>query len=379
MSGFRLGKRRLRLAGIAKAARRNAWAAPGDSIKTSVEESNLLKITSNNSCTAVEPWLALPAKVRWKLFRQFHSPEQLKANPRFASSVGLIDDLRFSWQSIQVVSDTHSRKLLLENAQGVRCEAVALLPAKLATATRAARATACISSQPGCGVGCPFCATGTLGYRGNLSAMEIVEQVYWAGVQATQADRQLRNVVFMGMGEPMHNLDNVLQAIDWLTDERLFGIAQRRILVSTVGVPRAMLELVTKFSSVRLALSLHSALPEQRRVLVPHAVADLDVLRNAIRDVNKLQSESVWIEVVLLAGVNDSIEHAQSLIAFCEGLRVEVNLIPYNSTNVAVAYRASEKEVREAFAKKLRDSGIRTTIRRSLGEDASAACGQLTT
>lgn len=347
--------------------------------KTSVEQSILLKITPNNSCTAIDPWLMLPPKLRWKLFRQFQSREQLKANPRFANSRALIDDLKFSWQSVQVVSDTHSRKLLLENAQGVRCEAVALLPAKLTAATRAARATACISSQPGCGVGCPFCATGTLGYRGNLSAIEIVEQVYWAGVQAAQAERQLRNVVFMGMGEPLHNLENVLQAIDWLTDERLFGIAQRRILVSTVGVPRAMLELVTKFSGVRLALSLHSALPEQRRVLVPHAVADLDVLRDAVREVNKLQSESVWIEVVLLAGVNDSIENAQSLIAFCEGLRVEVNLIPYNSTNVAVAYRASEKEVREAFAKKLREAGIRTTIRRSLGEDASAACGQLTT
>ncbi len=368
------------MAGIAEAAWRNAREGRAIQLeKTCVEESKLLKNTSNNSCSAVEQWLALPAKLRWKLFRQFHSPEQFKANPRFASSLGLIEDLRFSWQSVQVVSDTHSRKLLLENAQGVRCEAVALLPAKLANASRAARATACISSQPGCGVGCPFCATGTLGYRGNLSALEIVEQVYWAGVQAVQADRQLRNVVFMGMGEPLHNLDNVLQAIDWLTDARLFGIAQRRILVSTVGVPRAMLELVAKFSGVRLALSLHSALPEQRRVLVPHAVADVDVLRNAIREVNKLQSESVWIEVVLLAGVNDSIEHARSLIAFCEGLRVEVNLIPYNSTNVAVAYLASEKVVREAFAKKLRDSGIRTTIRRSLGEDASAACGQLTT
>lgn len=338
-----------------------------------------MKITSNNSHQAIEPWLALPAKVRWKLFRQFQSPEQLRVNPRFANSHGVIDDLRFSWQSVQVISDTHSRKLLLENGEGVRCEAVALLPAKIANATRKARATACISSQPGCGVGCPFCATGTLGYRGNLSAIEIVEQVYWAGVQAAQADRQLRNVVFMGMGEPMHNLDNVLQAIDCLTDERLFGIAQRRILVSTVGVPRAMLELVTKFSGVRLALSLHSALPEQRRVLVPRAVADLDVLRDTIRRVSKLQSESVWIEVVLLAGVNDSLEHAQSLITFCEGLRVEVNLIPYNSTNVAVAYRASEKEVREGFAMKLREAGIRTTIRRSLGEDASAACGQLTT
>ncbi len=331
---------------------------------------------SDNNSKQIESWLSLPAKIRWKLFRQFHSLSDC-LNSSTSSLNSADSNNLFQWKVARLDADDFSRKLLLQTNRGVQCETVTLLPPKLDQSNRTPRATACISSQPGCGVGCPFCATGTLGYQGNLTATEIVEQVYWAGVQARLCGRGLRNIVFMGMGEPLHNADQVMQSIDWLTDSHLFGFPERRIIVSTVGVPRAMITLAERFPAVRLALSLHSADPDQRKVLVPKATADLERLRTTIAQLNALQSESLWIEVVLLAGVNDSMEHADRIIEFCCELRVEVNLIPYNSTDTNAAYRPSERSEREQFAERLRAAGIRTTIRNSLGSNNSAACGQL--
>lgn len=331
---------------------------------------------SDTKSQQIESWLNLPAKIRWKLFRQFQSPTDCLSSSD--SSIHQTDLVTlFQWKTARLTTDEFSRKLLLQNDQRVQCEAVTLLPPKLEHSKRTPRATACISSQPGCGVGCPFCATGTLGYQGNLSATEIVEQVYWAGVQARLCGRGLRNIVFMGMGEPLHNADQVMQSIDWLTDSHLFGFPHRRIIVSTIGVPRAMIALAERFPAVRLALSLHSADPEQRKMLVPKATADLERLRDTIIQLNSLQSESLWVEVVLLAGVNDSIEHAERIVEFCRELCVEVNLIPYNSTDTNSVFRPTERSVRERFAERLRAAGIRTTIRNSLGSNNSAACGQL--
>lgn len=158
-------------------------------------------------------------KMVWKLLRQFRSGAEI------AAEFG--DSPQFLWHPSQSSHDRGASKLLLINSAGTRCEAVALYPgatqpednsdATLTTTNdlnphqqKLPRATACISSQPGCGVGCPFCATGELGYRGNLTADEILEQVYWIGHAARRVRRRLRNVVFMGMGEPLHNTENVL-------------------------------------------------------------------------------------------------------------------------------------------------------------------------
>lgn len=341
----------------------------------------------------MQSWLELPSKVRWKLFRQFQSPEQLALDPACQAVGFRAEDLTLNWSVLQSKGDHYAEKLLLrrllqDERPSVQCEAVALMPPQRSVATKAARATACISSQPGCGVGCPFCATGRLGYQGNLTASEIAEQVYWVGRQAAARGRQLRNVVFMGMGEPLHNSQQVMQSLQWLTHPDLFGLPERRITVSTVGVPTAMLKLAQRFPMVKLALSLHSADPLQRRQLVPKAVADLEVLRETIRQLNQLQRDGVWLEVVMLGGVNDTLAQAQLLVQFCEGLKVEVNLIPYNSTSVlqsnsvqslsdVPAFKPSERPDREAFAQVLRSAGIRTTIRTSFGSESSAACGQL--
>jgi 23S rRNA (adenine2503-C2)-methyltransferase len=330
----------------------------------------------------MQSWLQLPAKTRWKLFRQFQSLDQHPTVPFLPN-----------WNPVHFSGNEHAEKMLLRtastpNSRSLQCEAVTLMPPRRSGALRTPRATACISSQPGCGVGCPFCATGFLGYQGNLSSGEIAEQVYWVGRQAAKHGRQLRNVVYMGMGEPLHNATNVLESLELLTNPNLFGLPQRRITVSTIGVPQAMLQLAQRFPQVKIALSLHAAVPELRRQLVPKAVADLELLRETIRRLNEIQREGVWLEVVMLSGVNDSPACAQQLVRFCEGLRVEVNLIPYNPTyspesqqpnaiQNSPVFIGSSPSVREAFAQTLRMAGIRTTIRTSFGNEASAACGQL--
>jgi 23S rRNA (adenine2503-C2)-methyltransferase len=192
----------------------------------------------------------------------------------------------------------------------------------------------------------------------------------------------VRNIVFMGMGEPLHNVDAVVQAIEKLTDEDWFGISQRSITVSTAGVPRGMIMLAERFPRLRLALSLHSGDPRKRRELVPHAVGDLQRLRETISIVNSIQEGPVWIEIALLDGVNDGLEDAKGVIEFCKGLRVEVNVIPYNDTSHAsfegeVSLRAPVLSRVDEYIRELRRSGLFTTYRKTQGESIQAACGQL--
>ncbi len=313
-------------------------------------------------------------RMAWRMMRQFHEPQECEREfgnrPSFCWQVAVPTD----------IEQADAVKLLLVNERGVRCESVVLLPTGRRAHTserRPQRATACVSSQPGCGVGCPFCSTASLGYQGNLAVPEILEQVYWAGCIARRFGRSLRNVVFMGMGEPLHNSQALFESLRWLTSNKGFGLSPRHITVSTAGVPTAMLDLAQRFSEVRIALSLHSCEANLRRRLVPRAVGDLNLLRETIADINKIQRQPVWLEVVLFDQLNDSTEHAMMLLEFCSGLRVEVNLIPYNVAGNAEEFRASPKKRREDFASILRDAGIRTTIRQSLGADRDAACGQL--
>ena len=315
------------------------------------------------------------AKFLRQVCRQFPDAEWLETDPRLSPV--------WSWKIVQQSGGAQERavRLLLEDESGRRCETVVLMPSgrpEQRATVRLPRATACVSSQPGCGVGCPFCATGVLGYQGNLNYAQIIEQVYWAGVIARRERRQLRNVVFMGMGEPLHNPEAVFKALETLIDERLFGVPSRRITVSTAGVPTQMLRLAERFPRLRIALSLHAAQPALRRKLVPRATGDLDLLRDTIRQVNELQpSTPLWLEVVLLAGLNDDDDCALSLVKFCRDLRVEVNLIPYNPAAVAGSFQPASKTSRERFASILRDAGIRTSFRTSFGADRNAACGQL--
>jgi 23S rRNA (adenine2503-C2)-methyltransferase len=218
-----------------------------------------------------------------------------------------------------------------------------------------------------------------MGIARNLSAAEILDQVVQAGQWIGREGRRARNIVFMGMGEPLHNEDAVYEAITQLLAPEMFHHPPGRILVSTVGIPDAMIRCARRFPGVNLALSLHSVRAGVRERVIPLAARySLDELRATVRQLNRIQPRCpVMIEYLMLADVNDSPEDAHELSAWLAGLRVHVNLIPYNPIAEAPNWRTTERPERDAFAGILRAAGFTTTIRYSLGADIAAACGQL--
>lgn len=264
-------------------------------------------------------------------------------------------------------------KLLFRTAAGKLIESVVL---RIATG----RTTLCVSSQAGCAVECAFCATGRMGGAKNLSHREILDQVVQASQLVAAEGRSVRNVVFMGMGEPFHNEEELYAALAALTAPDSMHRPPGRILVSTVGLPDAMVRCARRFPSVKLALSLHSVRDQTRKELIPLArKVSLADLRRAVVQVNAIQpgGTSLMIEYLLLADVNDSLDDARELAQWLNGLRVHVNLIPYNPIDDAPDLRATERPQRLAFARALQAVGVPTTIRYSLGADIAAACGQL--
>jgi 23S rRNA (adenine2503-C2)-methyltransferase len=262
-------------------------------------------------------------------------------------------------------------KLVLRTQAGYSIESVIMR-------TGTGRVALCLSSQIGCAAACGFCATGQMGIAKSLSAGEILDQVVLAGERIRVEYRTVRNIVFMGMGEPFHNEEAVYDAITALLSPEMFHHPASRILISTVGIPDAMTRCARRFPEVNLALSLHSVRQEVREKLIPLAAKySLDDLRSAISKINQIQNNTAMIEYLMLAGVNDSAEDARELAAWLTGLNVHVNLIPYNSIETAPHLQTTDRTQRDAFAAILRDSGFITTIRYSLGADISAACGQL--
>jgi 23S rRNA (adenine2503-C2)-methyltransferase len=238
----------------------------------------------------------------------------------------------------------------------------------------ASRATVCVSSQAGCAMGCTFCATGQAGFRRHLDAGEIVEQVLRA---QHGTEQRVSNVVFMGMGEPLANVDPVLDACRRLHDD--VGISARHITVSTVGVVPGMYRLADFELPVTLAVSLHSADDKRRSAIVPlNRRYPIDAVLGAAREYAARKGRRVTFEYACIDGVNDSVEDAQQLGRRLTGLRggAHVNLIPLNATS-GYAGRASGRLRIEAFAERLREQGINVSIRRNRGTDIDAACGQL--
>jgi len=233
----------------------------------------------------------------------------------------------------------------------------------------------CISSQAGCALGCVFCATGRMGFRRDLSAVEIAGQVREL-VLAGPAPKPT-NVVFMGMGEPLLNLDRVLLAIEALTDPDRFGLGARRLTVSTSGVVPGIRRLTAEGARFTLAVSLHAARDALRDVLVPlnrrWPVADVVV---AAGDHARATGRRVSYEVTLIAGINDTAADADALAALLEGELAHVNLIPMNPV-AHTPWEASTMGAVERFARPLRAAGLAVSIRRNRGLDAGAACGQL--
>ncbi len=241
------------------------------------------------------------------------------------------------------------------------------------------RHTLCISSQAGCAVGCPFCATGELGFGRDLETGEILDQVRHAArrLAADRSGRQLTNVVFMGMGEPLLNLDRVLEAIAALSDPRRFGLGARHVVVSTSGVVPGIRRLTQLGPQFTLAVSLHAARDPLRDVLVPlnrrWPVAEVVA---AARDHARVTGRRVSYEYVMISGVNDTSADADALAMLLRGDLAHVNLIPMNPV-AHTPWQASSAERVAAFAARVRRGGVGVTVRANRGQDAGAACGQL--
>ena len=217
-----------------------------------------------------------------------------------------------------------------------------------------------------------------MGIARNLSCGEIVEQVVRTSRLLDEEGRRLRNVVFMGMGEPFHNEQHLYAALDVLHSPRGFARSARRTLVSTVGIPEAMIRCGRERPDVGIALSLHSARPEIRETLIPLSRRHtLDELHEALRELNSLQDHPVMIEYLMLAGLTDTDDDLVALGRYLKGLNVHVNLIPFNAIDEASDLTATGGERIAEFAQHLKDAGFTTTVRYSLGADVAAACGQL--
>jgi 23S rRNA (adenine2503-C2)-methyltransferase len=261
-----------------------------------------------------------------------------------------------------------SRKLVFRLHDGGRVSAV-LMPDE-------DRLTLCLSTQVGCGFGCAFCLTGTMGLERNLDASEIVAQLLAANMLS--AEQRVTHMVFMGMGEPLANYGAVVQAIRIFTDPRLgLGYSPRRITVSTVGLVPAIERLGREDLKVNLAISLHGATDEVRGRLMPiNRSWGLAPLMAAVKRYPLAPRQSVFFEYVLLEGINDSEEDARQLARLIRGVRAKVNLIPFNDWETSTFRRPALPRIL-AFQKVLMNAGVTTTVRWSKGEDIGAACGQL--
>jgi 23S rRNA (adenine2503-C2)-methyltransferase len=241
------------------------------------------------------------------------------------------------------------------------------------------RGTLCLSVQVGCKMGCLFCMTGRQGFQGNLSAGEILNQYR----SLPERDR-VTNIVYMGMGEPMDNLPSVLASLEAMTRDWGFGLAPRRITVSTIGIIPAMREFLER-SRCHLAVSLHSPFEEERRRLMPvETVYPLAEVLAALRDAAVPRRRRVSFEYIMFRGLNDTPAHARELVRLLHGIRARVNLIPFHPLPVQAGARGiplepSPRERMEEFQARLAASGVTTTIRKSRGLDIAAACGLLST
>jgi 23S rRNA (adenine2503-C2)-methyltransferase len=242
------------------------------------------------------------------------------------------------------------------------------------------RGTLCVSSQVGCGLNCQFCSTATQGFNRNLSTAEIVGQVWVAAKYLGNVPHQMRkltNVVMMGMGEPLLNFDNVVRAMSVMRDDLGYGLANKRVTLSTAGlVP--MIDRLALESDVSLAVSLHAPTDELRTELVPlnkkYPIAEL--LAACARYAQSKPRSSITFEYTMMKGVNDQPEHARGLVKLMRRLPSKVNLIPFNPFPGTRFERSDEDTIR-AFQKILLDADVLTMVRRTRGDDIDAACGQL--
>lgn len=268
----------------------------------------------------------------------------------------------------QKTSDNKTIKALITLDDNLKIEAVLMKYTD--------RNTVCVSSQVGCPMGCLFCATGGMGLQRSLTISEIVGQVIFFARILKEENQKITNIVFMGMGEPFLNYDNVLSAIKLLNDPEKMGLGARRFSISTCGIIEGIKKLTEEPMEINLAISLHSANNDLRTKLMPiNQKYPLDQVMNAVRDYMVKTKRKVMFEYVLLNGINDTEEQAMELANLMRNPLYHVNLIEYSETSGP--YKPSQRERVNAFKKVLETENISFTERQSLGKEIKGACGQL--
>jgi len=280
---------------------------------------------------------------------------------------------------IQVATDA-TVKCLFDLSSGRQVETV-LIP-DIDDEGRARRLTVCVSSQVGCAMGCSFCATGQMGFLQNLTAGDIFDQIWFMNEEAQRRyGRRITNIVFMGMGEPLLNYDNVLLSIACITDRDGLGLSPRRITVSTVGLARRIRQLADDEVRFNLAVSLHAPTDEKRSSIMPvnrNTNTDLQSLKESIQYFTVKTGRRITYEYCMFEGFNDTVDDAIALSKVVHWAPSKVNLIMYNPVP-GLGFRPSEEDHLNAFVKKLVSRNVPVTVRRSRGQDIDAACGQLAT
>jgi 23S rRNA (adenine2503-C2)-methyltransferase len=279
----------------------------------------------------------------------------------FLDAPEIVDEIRSD--------DGLTRKFLLRLRDGQTIETVLM--------GYRGRHTVCVSTQAGCAMGCVFCATGQMGFVRHLRAGEIVAQVLHARrvLKAIDPSKRLRNMVLMGMGEPLHNYDAVIKALEIISDVRGIGIGPSKISISTVGVVPAILRLAEEQQPYRLAVSLHGSTEEERAALVPASKRwSLAMLMEACRTYAAVTGRKIFFEWTLIAGKNDSPATAHRLVKLLAGMDAHVNLIPLNPTG---GFGGSASDTGQQFQKILVAAGFPCTFRQRRGIDVAAGCGML--
>jgi len=284
-----------------------------------------------------------------------------EGKPYFLDAPEVVDEIRSA--------DGRTRKFLLRLRDGQTIETVLM--------GYDGRHTVCVSTQAGCAMGCVFCATGQMGFVRHLRVGEIVAQVLHARrvLHQTHPTKRLRNLVLMGMGEPLHNIDAVLHALDIISDVRGIGIGPSKISISTVGVVPGILRLAEEQQPYRLAVSLHGSTEEERAALVPVSQRwPLAMLIDACRQYGALTGKRILFEWTLIAGKNDSPETAARLARLLAGIDAHINLIPLNPTG---GFAGTASHAGHAFQRILLAAGFPCTFRQRRGIDVAAGCGML--
>jgi 23S rRNA (adenine2503-C2)-methyltransferase len=326
------------------------------------------------------------AKQIWQgLYQQLYSSADEFTNLSKSLREKIAENFSFSNFKVKTFldsSDKSTRKTLFELPDGNLIEAVLMRygdPADFPSPRigRGARRTLCVSTQAGCAMGCVFCATGQMGFKRNLSSGEIVAQVMYYAQMLKAQNEVVTNVVLMGMGEPFHNYDNSMAAIDRLNDSSGFNFGARRFTVSTVGLVPQIKKFADEQRQVNLAISLHAADDDERLTIMPvNKKYKIDEIIKACKYYIEKTNRRVTFEWALINGVNDTPEVAQKLASRLRGLLCHVNAIPLNPTQGYIG-QATSHERANIFKETLERAGIPCTIRIRRGIDINAGCGQL--